>query len=675
MFNIFLGGNKISFKDIANDIKGSYNSAKTGEDLVTSFYNPVLSQSVRYDRVSGYFSSSSLAIASKGISKFIENNGKMRLICGRQLIPKDIDAIKDAEKLKGIINDDFLKDYESLEEGLKKNRLKLLSWMIAKGHLEIKIAINSKDPTSSIDDLVHTKTGLLYDENDEKIFFIGSVNETASGWAKNLEAIIVDTSWGNEARIDEQIDDFEKSWNGDFNFMKIMDVPEASLEKLIIDAPSDEDELKELIEKIEKEEATIKRKNEFIKEPFPHQHEAIEAWFENGKKGILAMATGTGKTLTSLWCLKKVLEEEDVLTVIACPYIHLIDQWKDELEALEIGQIHEFYGDADPKWGIKFDRLNSKVFHNLVKKPQIILTSQQSFHEIKFTQKIKELKRKIKLRGLNKKLLLIVDEVHHVGASKYSEGLCPQYDYRLGLSATPEKYMDYEGTQRIMNYFEGQVYEFNIMDALNRRYGDNNEPFLTPYCYHPIKVNLSDEEFNNKSKANNSEDKYRILKEILDELIEKNNGDVNHLIIFCSNKQLPRVCDILDEKQVIPKSEFTHRQDLATRKRLLKEFDFGTTKVLVAMRCLNEGVDVPSTDKVIIMSSSPNPAEYVQRRGRVLRRSPNKKEANIYDLIVMDKNNKLNKFFDSELERLIEFASTSSNERECMKKFEEWGLI
>lgn len=599
----------------------------------------------------------------------------MRLICGRQLIPDDINAIRDAEKLKDIINDDFLKDYESLEEGLKKDRIKLLSWMIAKGHLEIRIAINSKDPTSSIDDLVHTKTGLLFDVNDEKIFFIGSVNETASGWAKNLEAIIVDTSWGNEKRIEVQIDDFENSWNGNFNYMKIMDVPQASIDKLLIDAPNDEDELKELIEKIEKAENRSKILKEFNKEPFPHQNEAIDAWFENGKRGILAMATGTGKTLTSLWCLEKVLKEEEVFTVIACPYIHLIDQWKEELEALEIGQIHEFYGDADNQWGIKFDRLNSRIYRDVVKKPQIILTSQQTFHEIKFTQKIKDLKQKIKRKNINKKLLLIVDEVHHVGASKYSEGLCPQYDYRLGLSATPEKYMDYEGTHRIMTYFEGQVYEFNIMDALNRRYGPKNEPFLTPYCYHPIKVNLSDEESSSRSKANNSEDKYRILEDILDELIEKNNGNVNHLIIFCSNIQLSRVCDILDKKQVKPKHEFTYRQGLDERKRLLKEFDMGTTKVLVAMRCLNEGVDVPSTDKVIIMSSSANPAEYVQRRGRVLRRSPNKEKAHIYDLIVIDNNKKLYNFFNTEVERLIEFISTSDNEVECTEKFREWGLI
>ena len=211
------------------------------------------------------------------------------------------------------------------------------------------------------------------------------------------------------------------------------------------------------------------------------------------------------------------------------------------------------------------------------------------------------------------------------------------------------------------------------MDALSIRNSDSddNEYFLTPYEYIPIKVNLTEEESKNRSKANNAEHKYTILNEILDSLKEP----INHLIIFCSNKQLERVLKILKEKN-IKKHEFTYRQDLKLRMKLLDEFDKEEYQALVAMRCLNEGVDVPSTDKVIIMSSSPNPAENVQRRGRVLRRSKGKDRAYIYDLVVIpEKNNKvLEVFRTTELDRLIEFIGTSDNEEDGKKFLEKWGL-
>ena len=202
----------MSFKDLEN-IKSSYNSVRMDEDLVNDFYIPVLSHAKKYDRISGYFTSTSLAIAARGISKFIEHNGHMRLICGNQLNQEDVDVINDAESLKDIVNESFLNDYFSIEDGIEKDYIKLLGWMIANNFLEIKIGFNMKNPSGSIDELVHTKTGILYDDESEVIFFNGSVNETASGWGSNLEIITVDKSWEyvgvKENRIDPHIEDFE----------------------------------------------------------------------------------------------------------------------------------------------------------------------------------------------------------------------------------------------------------------------------------------------------------------------------------------------------------------------------------------------------------------------------------------------------------------------------------
>ena len=657
----------MSLKDIDHLIEPNYFSANT--DLVEGFYNLVLTESVKYDRLAGYFSSGSLSVAAKGMTNLIENNGHIRLLCGVQLSEEDWNSISNPEQFKHLINKNFLNEYENLEDELIWNYTKVLGWMIANGILEVKIGLNYIGGKYEPGNIYHPKLGIFYDSDNNCIVFVGSVNESARGWAKNTENLSTYKSWENDVHIPSNVSAFEDFWNDNNDNVKVYDVPNESLNFLIESSPKDKVELEETIVRIKQLEKPAYKKKE-VKNPYSYQLDAIDRWFANGKRGILAMATGTGKTFTSLNCLKKLLKDEDVLTVIACPYTHLVEQWKDEVINMDLGKTHEFYG-ANSKWGSDFDILNRKLNNNVkFEKPQIILTTQQTFHTPGFISKIKNLKEK----NFNRNLLLIVDEVHHVGSVGYSEGLLQEYDYRLGLSATPRRYMDYEGTQRIMTYFEREVFEFTIRDALHRRHGPKREPFLTPYCYYPIKVKLTEEETKNKSKANNAEDKYRILGEILDNMEEP----IDHLIIFCSSQQRKRVLQILNEKNINPKAEFTYNEDLKLRKKLLDGFDKGEYKALVAMRCLNEGVDVPSTDKVIIMSSSSNPAEYIQRRGRVLRRHPGKEKAYIYDMVVVSDNNdsKLNKFFDSELDRLIEFVTDSDNaDVEGIPKLKEWGLL
>ena len=659
----------MSLKDIDHLIEPNYFSANT--DLVENFYNLVLTESVRYDRLAGYFSSGSLSVAAKGMTNLIENNGHIRLLCGVQLSEDDWNSISNPEQFKDLINKNFLGEYENLEDELIWNYTKVLGWMIANGILEVKIGLNYIDGEYVPDNIYHPKLGIMYDSEDNCIVFVGSVNESARGWAKNSENLTTCKSWDNDVHIPSNVSAFEDFWNDTNDNLKVYEVPDESIDFLIKNAPKDKVELEKTIVRIKQLE------NDNVDDPpkripYSYQLNAIDSWFANGKRGILAMATGTGKTFTSLNCFKKVLKEDkDVLTVIACPYTHLVEQWKDEVIGMDLGKTHEFYG-VNSKWGSDFDILNRKLKNNVkFEKPQIILTTHKTFSNPDFISKINNLKE----NNFKRNLLLIVDEVHHVGSAGYSEGLLQEYDYRLGLSATPKKHMDYEGTQRIMNYFEREVFKFTIREALHRRHGPKREPFLTPYCYYPIKVKLTEEEAKSKSKANNAEDKYRILGEILDNM-EK---PIDHLIIFCSSQQRERVLQILNEKNINPKAEFTYNEDLKLKKKLLNGFDKGEYKALVAMRCLNEGVDVPSTDKVIIMSSSSNPAEYIQRRGRVLRRYPGKEKAHIYDLVVLSDNknsSNLNKFFDSELDRFIEFVEDSDNAGvEGIPKLKEWGLI
>ena len=233
----------MSFLEIKEELKPRYNSANS--DIVSEFYNKVLSESIRYDRITGFFNSTSLAIASRGISKFIQNNGHMRLLCGAQLDKEDLNSINNAEELKDLIDKKFWEDYESIEDEIIKNHVKILGWMIANNYLEIKIGINNKDDVLG-NGMLHSKVGILYDEFEDSILFDGSVNETAYGWKNNIESLKVFYSWKTPEYMIDDKEDFENFWNNENPFLKVMDVPEATRKKLINKAPKTREEINKL---------------------------------------------------------------------------------------------------------------------------------------------------------------------------------------------------------------------------------------------------------------------------------------------------------------------------------------------------------------------------------------------------------------------------------------------
>lgn len=299
--------------------------------------------------------------------------------------------------------------------------------------------------------------------------------------------------------------------------------------------------------------------------------------------------------------------------------------------------------------------------------------------------------------------------MHHVGSEGFQRGLLEKYDYRLGLSATPSRYMDDEGTEVLLNYFDDIVFEFTIKDALIKR-NFKNQTFLTPYDYLPEKIELTSKELddyneltqeinrlyhiNNKtdkqiksldylyrerrSIINNAENKYEVLEKILDKY-----DDLNHMIIFCSDKQIDNVLKILNDKNIGLTHKFTQSEkttkskvfnNISEREFLLKKFDEGLYKVLVAIKCLDEGVDVPSADKVIIMSSTTNPREYIQRRGRVLRRFEGKEKAYIHDMVVVPRDN-IKSIQKNERKRMKDFILTASNSNYGVNLLQKWGMF
>lgn len=682
----------MSFKDL--NLK--YNYSSIASNLLDDFYIPVLSEAVKYDRIAGYFNSTSLAIAARGLSNFITNDGKMRILCGAQLDEDDLNSILNANKIKEQISTSFLKDINTLKNGFVKNHVKLLAWMIANNDLEIKIAIK-KDNDGYSNGIFHSKNGLLWDGEGNCLSFTGSNNETASGWFNNIEKFKLFLSWEDEKYVVPDIKEFNAIWNNELDFLDVFEIPKAAKLGLIRLAPKSEEDFNKLLESIGKGDSASNDKREL----YPHQIDAIDAWFKNGNKGIFEMATGTGKTFTSIKATEKLKKDiSNLVVVIACPLAHLAEQWKLDIRKVGFSHIFDIYGSANSNWKTDLDNLIFNLKLGIFDEA-VIITTHDTFSSEFFIDK---------LRNIHNPLLLIVDEMHHVGSSKYQSGLLNKYEYRLGLSATPSRYMDDEGTNYLLEYFGGIIFKFDIEDALFNTDKDGKS-FLTPYCYCPIRIQFNEEELdeykklsltiaqlysrlNNKYNAdvneslqnairkrkrlvNNVESKYDALIDILNKI-----DNLDHLIIFCSPQQRLNVLKILKDMDIGPVHSFTSKEGtkrvdkfdgLSEREYLLKMFDKGEYKALIAMKCLDEGVDVPSADKVIIMSSTTNPMEYIQRRGRVLRRYPNKDKAIIYDMVVIPEE-RFDSLIKSENNRIWDFITTAKNSSYAINLIEKWGL-
>lgn len=671
-------------------LKQNYDSDR--DDVLNNFYIPILSNSLKYKRLAGFFSSTSLAVASKGISDFIKKNGHMQLVCSAKLQKEDVNMIQKALKNpEEIIEKSMLEDLNNLEEGLIKDHVSALGWMIANKKLEIKIAIlTDENGIPKAHGMFHPKKGILIDNDENKISFDGSINESVSGWYHNIESFKVFCSWKKNENeyiiLDEK--KFDEYWNNNAKRAKVIDIPTAVKEKLIQIAPKDIEKLnlkKWYQDQVQKNEEDKLR---------DYQKEAIEKWLANNKKGIFEMATGTGKTFTALGCLDRISSVMDkLLTIICCPTQQLVQQWKNELYNFNIEFDSVIIADSSNSgWKSKLYELLTDIFTGYRNKI-IILTTHQTFSSKDF--------RDIIIRKKDSEVFLIADEVHGLGAGKRKEGLLEEYELRLGLSATPKRWYDDIGTELLYNYFQDVVFEFDIEKAISCG-------FLTPYKYIPRFTSLSKEEiqeYYNKTRSialnyhnsneyekeeiltnlrikrskivKNAANKYQKLEEILDEL----GDDVKLTIIYCDPKQIDNIMEIMRKRRIkahrftsdegtIPKPEYN---GLSQRDYLLQEFANCRYQILVAMKCLDEGIDIPPARKAILMASSGNPREYIQRIGRLIRKYPGKTEAILYDIIIIPSlesafNRKIElEIFEKELERYEKIAEISKYNSEAFE--------
>ena len=604
----------------------------------------------------------------------------MKLICSAVFSKEDKKIIQDSnENPEKFIEKYALNDFNSIEDGFVKDHVEALGWMLANNLLDIKIAIPTNDQG-----IFHSKIGILKDEDGNLISFSGSDNETAFGWLYNIEEFKVFCSWDESEKkfVYSDLNDFNKYWEGNTLKTKIIDIPLAIKNELIKLAPISKSDLK-----------IFKNINPKIKLR-DYQNEAINNWFSNDCRGLFEMATGTGKTFTALSCFKELSDSKDkLITVIACPQSHLIDQWIKDVRMFHDGEIIIASG-KNNKWKDDFSKLRKKFLFDTINKA-VVMTTHASLSSEYFINTINK---------FNVEKLLIVDEVHGIGSSKQRLGLDNCYDYRLGLSATPSRWFDEEGTSLIEEFFQGIVFEFDIERALTEVNPDTNETYLCPYYYCPIIVDLTDEEYDqylmysykiaqilgskkNKIDKDKELTKYNMLRQKVinnaenkyyefDKLLKK-YPDIDKLIVFCSPQQIDEVQNILNQNMVIPQHRFTQNESasiskktgMSERDEILNLFSEGSYRALVAIKCLDEGVDVPVAETAIIMSSTSNPREHVQRRGRILRRFPGKENAVIYDMLVFpeEPTDIGSKIMKNEILRYKEFAENAINSYDCLK--------
>lgn len=667
----------MSLKDIP--IRLSYKS-KGRENILDNFLIPALKQSVIYKRSVGFFSSSVFEILDAGLEKFIENEGSIQIICSPELSEKDIEAIKLGYELKKTVTEKVIKeDLEKCLESISDVNLKMLVDLIKNNRLNIMVV--------DIDDalgIYHDKIGILEDSESNKVLFVGSPNESKNAYCGNYEKIRVSISWisGDEMRIQDDEEEFDSIWNGTHEFIKRTDCTNIVKKQL-------SSALDRRISQNEKNSTTT---GVVLRS---YQKQAIQAWINNGKRGFFSMATGTGKTWTAIYAALEVLKDENLFLVICAPYKHLVRQWYEDVHNVLPDNQIIMVSSENINWESELlDAIYNSKYND--GGTVIAISTIISFNLERFQRVSKK---------TNMKRMLIVDEAHRF--KNTSDQINRMYPYMLGLSATPSSRKNDEIGEALMNYFGGQVYNLPIEYAIEHDY-------LVHYNYFPIYVEATSEEesefdrytrlmascFRNnvcidieglaKYKRGRlrvismAQEKIDKIRWILSQIKEK-----DHFIVYCGDGKL--YANDQDEKRHIQfikevltemdykVSQFTAQENMKERMQLVNSFNKSMIDSLVAIRCLDEGINIPSIEGALLLSSNDDYREFVQRRGRILRTytdeftGKKKQIANIYDVIVLPTDNMSN-FALIELRRFYEYARLADNFEDCNLVLEDLAI-
>lgn len=660
------------------------------------FFDDGLKNSKEFDLKLGYFSSAAISVLAEGFATFISRGGYMRLIINHIVSKKDKEAITNGV-MGNVIDCSDLSNFQYLKTTFNEYQeqfFRCLAYMISQKRIDIRI-IKPRGQKG----IAHTKSGQFRD-GDSITAFTGSANFTISGLFNNIEEIKIDRSDSVDRmvqkRIEKQRKDFDAIMSGEkkgIDYLSPKDLVEA------ISTNYGDSDIEELLD-VEKKLREVKKQHDVVAtsahediapsipkfpydKPREYQQLAFENWKNNNQQGIFAMATGTGKTITSLNCLLEIYKRNGYYkAIILVPTITLVNQWEKECWKFNFGNIIKVYS-KNTEWRSKMELLQMAEKYRKPSEPTqnfIIISTYASFARENVFSILNSFERT--------KVLLIADEAHNMGSPSILKRLGTiNYLRRIGLSATPERQFDDDTNMKLYRFFGAEdkfTFEYSMEEAIQKG-------VLCKYYYYPHLVKLTDEEmasyielsekiskyFNYNSGIFDKKDeilmglllarkriihkaanKLGAFKKIIEERYER-TGNLKYSLIYVPEGNKPDYfsdSDIFDKsEQVADDAVSDHLIDVYTeavmkidkyitvrkfvsgqkdRDAILADFAKGRLQVLTSMKCLDEGVDVPRSELAIFCASTGNPRQFIQRRGRVLRTHPDKYMAEIHDLVV-----------------------------------------
>ena len=637
----------------------------------------------------------------------------MQLVVSPHLEPEDVQALQSAaENPSDALRAIAARNLADIEDALIRDRLNALAWLAAAGLLEIKLALRLGPQGEASRGIFHEKAGVFTDSAGNHVSFSGSSNETAGGLLENFESIKVFCSWkDSEGRVQEEVDNFQALWEDATPGLRVIEFSKIGRELLERYRDPNRPPLGlSLPVPTVQESATTEFKPPRGLELRPYQVDAIRAWSKAGGKGIFAMATGSGKTLTALMLAYKVAEKNRPLAlIIVCPFINLCRQWIREIATFGLMPVACFEGRE--RWQDELEEGYQRLAVGLSQVHAMVVTN-ATFVSEAFQNRIRP-----RIASGSVHHLLIADEVHNLGAEQGQQALPEGIIMRLGLSATPERHYDPVGTKAVLDYFGGIVSQYPLSQAI----ADGR---LCPYRYYPIPVELTNEETDKYEEITlklarlmhggdgNEEVQQGVMRllikrarllagavnklDALDRLVGSLPEPPRKAIFYCGDgrttdtitddevRQIQAVSRLLGERHGLRVRNFTFREKSQEREEILRDLAGGFLDGVVAIRCLDEGIDLPDLRMGFLLASSTNPRQFVQRRGRLLRNAPGKNRAVIYDFIVSppdlggrlddDGFNMERSFFKRELSRIVEFCRMAENGPEALHSLRDLRL-
>ena len=658
---------------------------------------PNFSTASAVDSMMGFFSSQVLTSLAPGLATFINRSeGRFRLIISPMLRSEDIQAIKGSMTSAESVVHEYLDDLVMTEDLVQQHTLKCLTWLIRIQRIEIQIALMK-------DALFHPKVWLFRDPDHEITSAHGSSNLTQAGLHKNIEQIAVSTSWSSPEQrytTEKLHDQFVKMWSNQDDNCIVVELPVAIKQRLLTtytsDGPPTENELRSLYERAalqlgdssagggrHEDRFAIPPGLRYEDEPFADQGQAVQVWCDAGYAGVLEMATGSGKTITAMICAHRLYQAQNpLLIVVSAPYIPLIHQWCEEIKSFGISPINLSQAAGARGRAKALGKLRRQFQRGTTDVAALVVT-QQTLSTPAFQTELKH---------FTCAKLLIADEAHNLGSEGFMANPPEFFDYRLGLSATPVRQYDETGTEALFRYLGPVVFRFGLEEAIGK--------CLVEYDYYVHPVELTTDEMGRWSSlsarikqnawrldgeepsdfiAKLLRDRRAILEnaankiDVLAECLNREDlRSLRHTLVYTSDKapsQLESVNALVKQLGLLfHQLTYEETANLSETRRILRTFQEGTLRVLTAKRVLDEGINIPQIQKAFILASTTVERQWIQRRGRLLRRCEDigKTHSVIHDFVALppeadDIDDDARSLIRSELLRVQEFARLARN--------------